>query len=93
MSMITTSDEVAPHCTDLLAALHGRPPARRDSRAPEWVAVPTLFVRDGRLWPGEHPTSAASNKPSEAGMLGNRGRAADIDQPNGVNAAIPEFLR
>ncbi|HEV7965141.1 MAG TPA: hypothetical protein VGP57_21535 [Actinoplanes sp.] len=35
MSMITTSDEDALRCTDLLAAPNGRQPAMRDSGAPE----------------------------------------------------------
>jgi pimeloyl-ACP methyl ester carboxylesterase len=107
---IRSAERLAP----LLAALDGRPPAMRDSRAPQtrpllqdhaeqdWrdvvarVSVPNLFIagRDSQLWPCEHATaSAATNKLAEAVVLDDCGHAANIDQPDRVNAAILEFLR
>jgi non-heme chloroperoxidase len=60
------------------------------------ISVPSLFIagRDSQFWPYEHATtSAASNKLAEVVVLDDCGHAANLDQPERVNAALLEFLR
>jgi non-heme chloroperoxidase len=60
------------------------------------LGVPGLFLagRQGQFWPWQHATAmAGTNKPAEAVVLDECGHAADLDQPDLVNAAILEFLR
>jgi non-heme chloroperoxidase len=57
--------------------------------------VPCLFVagRDSQFWPCEHAVAVAeSNDLAQAVVLDECGHAANIDQPDLVNAAILEFL-
>jgi non-heme chloroperoxidase len=76
-------------------------PLLQDHAEQDWrdvvarVAVPSLFIagRQSQLWPCEHATaSAASNELAQAVVLDDCGHAANIDQPDLVNAAILEFL-
>lgn len=60
------------------------------------VSVPSLLLagRDSQLWPYEHATvAAASNRLARVLVLDDCGHAANIDQPDLVNAALLEFLK
>jgi non-heme chloroperoxidase len=59
------------------------------------LEVPSLFLagRESQFWPWEHATAMAeANKLAQAVVLDDCGHAANIDQPDLVNAAILEFL-
>jgi non-heme chloroperoxidase len=77
-------------------------PLLQDHAEKDWrdviarMEVPSLFIagRESQFWPCEHATvSAESNKLAQAVVIENCGHAANIDQPDLVNAAILEFLR
>jgi pimeloyl-ACP methyl ester carboxylesterase len=60
------------------------------------MEVPSLHLagRESQFWPYQHATaSAESNKLAQAVVIDDCGHAANIDQPDLVNAAILEFLR
>jgi non-heme chloroperoxidase len=60
------------------------------------IDVPALFLagRESQFWPCEHATAMAeTNKLAQAVVIDECGHAANIDQPDLVNAAILEFLR
>lgn len=61
----------------------------------ERVEVPVLMLagRDSQMWPCEHTTAMAERNPHvRAHVIEDCGHAANIDQPEAVNAAILEFL-
>ena len=60
------------------------------------IEVPSLFIagRQSQFWPCEHATvSAGTTKLAHAVVVDDCGHAANLDQPDLVNAAILEFLR
>ncbi|MEV6350561.1 alpha/beta hydrolase [Actinoplanes sp. NPDC051851] len=59
------------------------------------ISVPSLFLagRDSQFWPCEHATAMAATNPlARATILQDCGHAANLDQPDLVNAAILKFL-
>ncbi len=59
------------------------------------VRVPTLFVagRQSGFWPCEHAAASAALTPTgRSTVLEAAGHAANIDDPDGFNAALLEFL-
>jgi non-heme chloroperoxidase len=77
-------------------------PLLQDHAEKDWrdviarMEVPSLFIagRDSQFWPSGHATvSAETNKLAKVVVMDDCGHAANIDQPDLVNAAILEFLR
>ena len=76
-------------------------PLLQDHAQQDWrdvvrrLSVPSLFIagRDSQYWPCAHATAAAASNPlATAGILDDCGHAANIDQPEAVDAAILDFL-
>jgi non-heme chloroperoxidase len=76
-------------------------PLLQDHAEQDWrdvvrrLAVPSLFIagRDSQLWPYTHATAAAAANPlATAVVLDDCGHAANVDQPDAVNAALLDFL-
>jgi non-heme chloroperoxidase len=60
------------------------------------LRVPSLFLagRESQFWPCQHAlAAAATNERARAVVLDDCGHAANLDQPDLVNAAILGFLR